>query len=191
MGSMCSRLGILGDGPSENVTTHGLRATMISLLVAAHYDDLTIALRCGHRNLDCLKRYHNLRGSVGLEKLGKMLEQEQVQPVKRRKEESEGASTEDALPVKKESSADAAGAISSTEKALPVKKDSSADGAGAIATGLAATTLGGPSTAGSAEIPKFPRRFTRQTQFSTSHFRSSWLRPDKNVIYSILIYLAR
>lgn len=103
VGSVCSRLGIVGDGPRENVTTHGLRATMISLLVEANYDDSTIALRSGYRNLDSLKRYHNLRGSVGLEQRGKMLKYEQVQPAKRRKEESEVASTEEALPVKKES----------------------------------------------------------------------------------------
>eukprot|EP00171_Calliarthron_tuberculosum_P022929 IDg22929t1 len=62
-------LGIVGDGAAKTITTHGLRATMISLLVQADYDDSTVALRSGHRNLNSLKRYHNLKGAVGIDQL--------------------------------------------------------------------------------------------------------------------------
>lgn len=72
MTRVCGTLGILGDGAGEAVTTHGLRATMISLLIDAGYADSMIALRSGHRCLDNLKRYHNLRGDIGLEQISRI-----------------------------------------------------------------------------------------------------------------------
>lgn len=63
--SICTKLGILGSGEAAYMTTHGLRATMISLLISAGYSDCAVALRSGHRDLASLQSYHNLRGKNG------------------------------------------------------------------------------------------------------------------------------
>ena len=60
-------VGLRGDGADNVVTTHGLRAKMVSLLINAGFDDSTITLRTGHRNIASLRNYHNLRGEIELE----------------------------------------------------------------------------------------------------------------------------
>lgn len=57
---VCNDLGIRADSAGNSVTTHGLRATMVSLLINAGYYDSTIILRTGHRNIASLRNYHNL-----------------------------------------------------------------------------------------------------------------------------------
>lgn len=47
------------------MTTHGLRATMILLLITAGYSDAAIVLRSGHRGNNSSQSYHNLRGENG------------------------------------------------------------------------------------------------------------------------------
>ncbi|KAI0557886.1 hypothetical protein FGB62_254g013 [Gracilaria domingensis] len=47
------------------MTMHGFRATVISQLKAAGFDDSSVALRSRHRDFRSLSSYHNLRGSVG------------------------------------------------------------------------------------------------------------------------------
>lgn len=63
---VCSTLDLRGDGAVDYVTTHGLRSTMISLLINAGFDDATITLRTGHRCISSLRSYHNLRSDLGL-----------------------------------------------------------------------------------------------------------------------------
>ena len=60
---VCSCLGIRGECVCENVPTHGLRATMISLLTSAGDSDATIVQRTGHCNTSVLQNYHHLMGS--------------------------------------------------------------------------------------------------------------------------------
>ena len=45
---------------------------MVTLLIEAGYDDATITLIAGHRDIKSLRNYHNLRGSIGLNKLKRM-----------------------------------------------------------------------------------------------------------------------
>lgn len=45
-----SKLGIRGTGEAAYMTTHGLRATMISLLILAGYSDAAVVLRPGNRD---------------------------------------------------------------------------------------------------------------------------------------------
>ena len=97
MSSVCLKLGVRGDGAKEVVTTHGLRGTMVLLLIAAGYDDYTIMLRTGHRNVMSLRSYHNLRGDIGIQQLSKMFcmstnhrhasESTNIVPVMNKKEE--------------------------------------------------------------------------------------------------------
>ena len=54
------------------VTTHGLRATMVTMLIDAGYSDSTIGLRTGHRDLRSLVKYHNLTGKIGVQQIGNM-----------------------------------------------------------------------------------------------------------------------
>lgn len=54
------------------VTTHGLRATMVTMLIDAGYSDSTIALRTGHRDLRSLASCQNLTGKIGVEQVGRM-----------------------------------------------------------------------------------------------------------------------
>ena len=67
---VCNALNIYGDGASQYMTTHGLRATMISLLIAAGHSDASVLLCSGHRDANSLKSYHNLRGRNGMNQLG-------------------------------------------------------------------------------------------------------------------------
>ena len=43
-----SRLDLRGDGAYNVVATHGLRATMVTILIEAVYDDVTITQGTGH-----------------------------------------------------------------------------------------------------------------------------------------------
>ena len=63
--SVCTKLGIRGEGEADFMTTHGLRATMISLLISASQTDAAAVLRTGHRDRNSLQSYHNLRGIDG------------------------------------------------------------------------------------------------------------------------------
>lgn len=54
------KLGIRKDGALSLVTTHGMRATTVSLLFEAGYDNATITLRIGHKDIRSLGSYHNL-----------------------------------------------------------------------------------------------------------------------------------
>ena len=67
---VCTALNIYGDGACQYMATHGLRATMISLLIAAGHSGASVHLRSGHRDANSLKSYHNLRGSNGMNQLG-------------------------------------------------------------------------------------------------------------------------
>lgn len=58
----CVTVGLRGDRANEQVTTHGLTATMATLLINAGYENPIIMLRTGHRNFASLHNYHNLRG---------------------------------------------------------------------------------------------------------------------------------
>lgn len=66
---VCTKLGIRGTGEAAYMTTHGLRATMISLLISAGYSDAAVVLRTGHRDNSSLQSYHNLRGQNGADQL--------------------------------------------------------------------------------------------------------------------------
>jgi len=72
--SVCAAAGVDGDGANATVTTHGLRATMTTLLIDAGYDDSTISLRTGHRNVQSLRNYHSLRGGIGLDQFARMFD---------------------------------------------------------------------------------------------------------------------
>ena len=69
---VCQCLGIRGQGAAEHVTAHGLRATMISLLISAGYSDASIVLRTGHRDSRSLQSYHNLKGQNGVDQLASL-----------------------------------------------------------------------------------------------------------------------
>ena len=66
---VCSKLGIRGCGESSTMTAHGLRATMISMLMSAGCSDAVVVLRTGHRDATSLQIYHNTRGRHGREQL--------------------------------------------------------------------------------------------------------------------------
>ena len=70
--NFCSKLGLRGDGAHEIVTTHGLRATMVTLLIDAGYHDATITLRTGHHDVKSLRNYHTLRGIIGANQIRRM-----------------------------------------------------------------------------------------------------------------------
>ena len=67
---VCTKLNIRGNGEASYMTTHGLRATMISMLISAGYSDAAVVLRSGHRDSTSLQSYHNLRGVNGERQLG-------------------------------------------------------------------------------------------------------------------------
>ena len=58
--SVCTKLGIRGDGEADFMTTHGLRATMTSLLISASHSDAAFVFRTGHRDRNSLQNCHNL-----------------------------------------------------------------------------------------------------------------------------------
>lgn len=66
---VCLSLGIQGEGAAKFMTTHGLRATMISLLIASGHSDASVMLRSGHADSTSLQSYHNLRGQHGADQL--------------------------------------------------------------------------------------------------------------------------
>lgn len=73
---VCTSLGIRGEGCSQYVTAHGLRATMISMLISCGYSDAAVMLRSGHRESTSLLNYHNFRGKQGHEQLLAIFDQE-------------------------------------------------------------------------------------------------------------------
>ena len=62
---VCRSLGIRGEGANKYVTTHVLRATMLSLLITCGHSDAAVVLRSGHRNNNSLQSYQNLMGRNG------------------------------------------------------------------------------------------------------------------------------
>ena len=66
---VCLSLGIRGEGANNYVTTHGLRATTISLLISSGHSDAAVVLRSGHRDNNSLQSYHNLLGHSGEQQL--------------------------------------------------------------------------------------------------------------------------
>ena len=66
---ICNELGVRGVGLSDAMSTHGLRSTMITLLMTAGFSDAAVALRTGHRDLNSLKSYHNLLNDSGRKQL--------------------------------------------------------------------------------------------------------------------------
>ena len=62
---VCDSLGLRGCGARKNMTTHGLRATTVTLLLKAGHADFSVAMRTKHRDVRSLKSYQNLAGSVG------------------------------------------------------------------------------------------------------------------------------
>lgn len=71
---VCSTMGIRDIGEANYMTTHGLRAKMISMLISAGYSDAAVCLRTGHRDATSLQSYHNLRGRNSEEQLGAVFE---------------------------------------------------------------------------------------------------------------------
>ena len=57
---VCTALNIYGDSASKYKATHGIRATMMSLLIAPCDSDESILVRSGHQEADGLKSYHNI-----------------------------------------------------------------------------------------------------------------------------------
>ena len=68
--NVCTALNIYGDGACQYMTTHGLRAKMLYLLIAPGHSEASVLFRSGHRDANSLKSYHNLRGSNGMNQLG-------------------------------------------------------------------------------------------------------------------------
>lgn len=64
--NMCLEANITGTGVNDYVTNHGIRSSMISLLIEAGHTDSSIILRTGHTNTNTLARYHHLEGAEGL-----------------------------------------------------------------------------------------------------------------------------
>lgn len=69
MNRVCQTIDISGDLPGKYVTTHGLRATIVKLLINQGYNDSTIMLRTGRKHVTILHKYHNLSSTEGLQKL--------------------------------------------------------------------------------------------------------------------------
>ena len=65
--NLCAKVGITGTGVNDCVTTHGLRGTMITLLLEAGHADTTIMLRSGHSQVQSVLNYTNLQGNEGLQ----------------------------------------------------------------------------------------------------------------------------
>ena len=60
-------------GVSNQVTTHGIRAMMISMLVSAGFSDAAVVLRTRLRDTTSLQSYHNLMVRNGEEQLKAVL----------------------------------------------------------------------------------------------------------------------
>ena len=52
---VCNKLGITGCGCKTNMTTHGLRATTVTLLLPARHADAFVTMQTVHRNIRSLK----------------------------------------------------------------------------------------------------------------------------------------
>ena len=59
--SVNTKLNIRRHGEADFMTTHGLRATMISLVISANHSDAAFAFRKGYRDRNSLQNYHNSR----------------------------------------------------------------------------------------------------------------------------------
>lgn len=66
-------LELRGDGENEYVTTHGLRATMVTHLIDAGYENSTITPTRDHKNNKSLRTHHNLRWKLDICQLERML----------------------------------------------------------------------------------------------------------------------
>lgn len=62
----CIAEGISGLGGKLWVTNHSLRGTLASILFEAGHSNSSVAMRTGHRQMQSLKSYQNLRGGDGL-----------------------------------------------------------------------------------------------------------------------------
>lgn len=62
----CEKNGITGIGPNDAVVTHSLRGTVTSLLIESGTPDTAVSLHTGHRKLENLKPYQNMRGKEGM-----------------------------------------------------------------------------------------------------------------------------
>ena len=90
---VCQCLGIRGDGVAKHMTTHGLRASMISLLISSGSSDAPVVLRTRHRDSRSLQSYHNLKGSSGLKQLAAVFgssDHEGDNQVEKRREKCDG-----------------------------------------------------------------------------------------------------
>ena len=63
---VCSTFDLLGNVAGDYVRTHGLCATMVSVLINAGFDAATILLRTGLRCIASLRNCHNLRSDLGI-----------------------------------------------------------------------------------------------------------------------------
>lgn len=61
----CQKLGITGLREGDNMTRHGLRATVNSQLLQKAHDVVSVAMRSGHRQVDSANEWPNIRGSLG------------------------------------------------------------------------------------------------------------------------------
>ena len=61
----CAVNGIKGVGSKDQISFHGLRGTVVSLLIESGMPDSSTVLRTGHRQMDSIRPYHNIRGSEG------------------------------------------------------------------------------------------------------------------------------
>ena len=69
---VCSRLDLRDDGAHKIVSTHGLRATIVTLLIDAGYDNATVTLLSEHRDIRSLRNYHGLRRNIGVQQIRRM-----------------------------------------------------------------------------------------------------------------------
>lgn len=75
MKDVCRNLGVYGENVLSYVTVHIFRVMVASKLYAASLDDMSVALRTGHRDLRSLNAYHNLRGTMGRRQQAAVLRQ--------------------------------------------------------------------------------------------------------------------
>lgn len=65
MMAACEKNNIIGVGTKDKMEFHGLRGTGASLLIAAGMPDSSTVLRTGHKQIDSVHAYHNIRGAEG------------------------------------------------------------------------------------------------------------------------------
>ena len=61
----CRQKGITGSGYIDGVSTHSLRESVTSLLIEYGVADSANTMRTGHRQIDSLRHYQNLREKEG------------------------------------------------------------------------------------------------------------------------------